>query len=369
MQQKTNLKKISDRNLRDKTAERTYEKEERKLLLIQISALIKEEMDLEDRLEYETDEAEKKRITERINEIKTQLNEIEQNRHKGNISPMQLEILASQQASFEEDLMSSDLTQYVTSVGIDITSKEIQIGLNQDVVDSSNIDSIVSDLEEFMADDARWHVVYSKPAEPVTCNQSECDPIIGGNYIRVQEMNSCSYGFQAKKGSTWGWVTAGHCADGRIGSSVVDHSGDNIGTVSDEKYYWGTYCDCAWITSGSSIVDNKVYGQGTHTITKTTSMYQQQNDTIMKSGSAGGVSFGTVSAVNVTVLNFAEGEYVRGLVRSNTAVAHGDSGGTIVESSDKGDLYGIATMHDWWGNYHTPINHITSELGVTPVLN
>lgn len=48
---------------------------------------------------------------------------------------------------------------------------------------------------------------------------------------------------------------------------------------------------------------------------------------------------------------------------------HGDSGGTIVELSDQGDLYGIATTHDWWGRYHTPIDRITTEMGVTPVLN
>ena len=88
----------------------------------------------------------------------------------------------------------------------------------------------------------------------------------------------------------------------------------------------------------------------------------------MKSGYAGGVDFGIVSAVNVTVLTL-EGEYIRGLVRSNTAIEHGDSGGTVVESSDRGDLYGIVTTHDWWGNYHTPINHITSEMGIVPVLN
>ena len=170
-------------------------------------------------------------------------------------------------------------------------------------------------------------------------------------------------------GTTWGWVTAGHCADGEVGMSVSNYSGDNIGTVNAEKYYWGAYCDRAWITSSSSVVDNRVYGCGVYTITKTTSMSGQQNDTIMKSGQAGGVDFGTVSAVNVTVLNALEEQYIRGLVRSNTVMAHGDSGGTVVESSDKGDLYGIVTTHDWWGYYHTPINHITSELGVTPVLN
>ena len=359
----------SDRNIRDKTTERIQEKNKRELVLVQINVLANEDLKLEGQLKSETDEAEKKRIMQRINEIRNQLDTIEQNNHEKNIPQAQLETLISQQHLFEKKFLISELVQYVTSVGIDITSKEIQIGLNQNIVNSNNIDSVISDLEGLIGNDVNWHVVYSTPAESLTCNQKECEPIIGGNYVIVPGMGACSYGFQAKKGSTWGWVTAGHCADGKVGTSVFDHSGDNIGTVSVEKDYWGTYCDCAWITSSSSIVDNKVYGVGVHTITKTTSMFGQQNDTIMKSGQAGGIDFGTVSAVNVTVLIAEKGEYIRGLVRSNTVMAHGDSGGTVVESSDKGDLYGIATIHDWWGYYHTPINHITSELGVTPVLN
>lgn len=53
------------------------------------------------------------------------------------------------------------------------------------------------------------------------------------------------------------------------------------------------------------------------------------------------------------------------LVRSNTRMARGDSGGTIVEFGDRGDLYGIAATHDWWGYYHTPIDRIASELSDT----
>ena len=37
--------------------------------------------------------------------------------------------------------------KFVTSIAIDITSKEIQIGLNQNNVNSDNIDSIILQLE------------------------------------------------------------------------------------------------------------------------------------------------------------------------------------------------------------------------------
>lgn len=58
-----------------------------------------------------------------------------------------------------------------------------------------------------------------------------------------------------------------------------------------------------------------------------------------------------------------------GAVEINEEFTFGDSGGTVVESSDKGDLYGIVATHDWWGYYHTPYDQITSEMGITAVLN
>ena len=239
-------------------------------------------------------------------------------------------------------------------------------------------------------------MVYSTPAETLSCTQIRCAPVIGGNYIEIDNPEEegkvipCSFGFKAKKGSTWGWITAGHCADGQVyvfcmyvvcswitaghcadgqvGEDVRDSSGNNIGTVSVEKFYRGTYCDCAWIVSSSTVTNNMVYGSGPHRITNTTSQAQQQNDTIMKSGYAGGATFGTISALHVTVLNLWDGEIIRDLVRSNVAFRHGDSGGTVVASDDKGNLYGIIFTHDWWGVYHTSYDNIADEMDITAVL-
>ena len=53
---------ISDRNIRDKTTERIQEKNERELVLVQINVLANEDLELEEQLKSETDEAEKERI-------------------------------------------------------------------------------------------------------------------------------------------------------------------------------------------------------------------------------------------------------------------------------------------------------------------
>ena len=357
------------KNPKDKTLERTQEKNDRDLVLQKIQKLYNEEKLLKDQLQSEDDQAEKQRINARLGQIQSELDRIDKANHANDMTQSQIDELIGHQEAFEEKLVLSNAVKFVTTVGIDVTSKEIQVGLNRDLVDSKNVDSIVSDLHKMMPADARWHFVFSDTATLMSCTQAECDPIIGGNYIRVAGMKACSFGFQAKQGSVWGWVTAGHCADNSLAQRVFDHSNENIGVVQAETFYWGTYCDCAWIGSRSDAVDNKVILDGVHTITKTTPASQQQNDMILKSGYKGGVASGTISAIHVTVINALNGEYIRGLVRSNTLVFHGDSGGTIVEFGDRGDLYGIATTHDWWGSYHTPIDRITSTLGITPILN
>lgn len=57
------------------------------------------------------------------------------------------------------------------------------------------------------------------------------------------------------------------------------------------------------------------------------------------------------------------------LVRSNTIMTHGDSGGTIASSDDRGNLYGIVATHDTWGYYHTSYDNIVNEMNISAVLN
>ena len=339
-------------------------------VLKNLKDLIEQEEDLTRQLESEPRSSEKQNIENRLKDVKSEIDRIDKANHERDIPQAELEKLIEQQTVFEEKLFDSRVVKFVTSIGIDITSKEIQVGLNQDIVDSKNIDSIVSTLEGLMPKDAKWHVVYSDVAKPVSCTQKECTPIIGGNYIKVTGENACSFGFQAKKGSTWGWITAGHYANGKVRSSVKDYSNDNIGTVSQEKFYWGASCDCAWITASSTLTDNKIFGHGGQfTITGTIQASQQQNDVILKSGQAGGKDLGVVSATNVSVLDIGAGQYIKHLVRSSASMNHGDSGGTIVQYSDQGDLYGIASTHDWWGNYHVSIDQIEAYMGISAVLN
>ncbi len=370
--------KITDRDIdethpRDKTEERMREKLERAKISERLGKLYREAEKLGS--SHGADAGDQTNHT-RVSEIESEIRAIEEKNHERDIPEEGLSQLIAQQDAFELRLFNSTTLWFVTSIRIDIDSQEIQVWLNNATVNSTNIRYIVSDLEDMMPPGAPWHAVYSTPAETASCTQRICAPIIGGNYIEIdsadpkRDVERCSFGFKAKKGTTWGWITAGHCAESQVGEDVRNARGSNIGTVSVEKYYRGTYCDCAWIvTSSSNTTNDMVYGGGLHRVTNTTSQAQQQNDTIMKSGQASGVTFGTISALHVTVLNLLDGEIMRDLVRSNVAFKHGDSGGPIVASGDKGNLYWILTTHDLWGVYHAAYDNIADEMDITAVLN
>lgn len=162
---------IYDGNPKDKTLERLQEKETRELVLKQLKSLGIEYDDLEQKLESVKSTSEREKVDDRLQEIKAEINKIEQDNHKHDIPSERLEGMIDQQDAFEEQLRNSKILEFVTSVGIDLTSQEIQIGLNRDTVDEKNIDSIVTQIEQIMPNGAKWHVVYSDLASFVSCTR------------------------------------------------------------------------------------------------------------------------------------------------------------------------------------------------------
>ena len=83
------------------------------------------------------------------------------------------------------ELLQSDAMRFVTAVGIDIAGREIRVGLNADLVDPSNIDSMADGLQEVMPAGAGWRVVLSEIARPPACGPGGCDPADGGGRTGV----------------------------------------------------------------------------------------------------------------------------------------------------------------------------------------
>jgi len=145
------------------------------------------------------------------------------------------------------------------------------------------------------------------------------DAIYGGQY-------RCSLGFNVRSGSTYYFLTAGHC--GNIASSWYSNSSKTtlLGTTYGSSFPGNDYAIVQYsasYTNHPGTVD--LYNGSSQDITSAGNATVGQ--AVKRSGSTTGVHSGTVQAVNATV-NYAEGS-VSGLIRTTVCAEPGDSGGPL----------------------------------------
>ena len=141
--------------------------------------------------------------------------------------------------------------------------------------------------------------------------------IYGGGY-------RCSLGFNVRSGSTYYFLTAGHCTN--LATTWYANSGQTstLGTRAGTSFPGNDYGIVRYTTSpgaGNVYLYNGSYRE----ITGAGNAYVGQS--VTRSGSTTGVYSGTVQALNATV-NYAEGS-VSGLIRTNVCAQQGDSGGAL----------------------------------------
>lgn len=177
------------------------------------------------------------------------------------------------------------------------------------------------------------------------------DAIYGGQY-------RCSLGFNVRSGSTYYFLTAGHC--GNIASTWYSNSPHT--TVLDT-------------TAGSSFPGNDYaivrYTNGTVDLHNGSSQDIRSaanafvGEAVKRSGSTTGVHSGTVSATNATV-NYAEGT-VTGLIKTNLCAEGGDSGGSLFDGTKAVGLTsgGSGTCSSGGTTYFQPVTEALSAYGVS----
>jgi streptogrisin D len=145
------------------------------------------------------------------------------------------------------------------------------------------------------------------------------DAIYGGQY-------RCSLGFNVTDGSSYYFLTAGHC-----------------GNIASTWYADGAHTQTVGYTQGSSFPGNDYalvkYPDGTPEPPGNVDLYNGSfqeitsagdatvGQAVQRSGSTTQVHDGTVTGVNATV-NYAEGT-VTGLIQTNVCAEGGDSGGAL----------------------------------------
>jgi streptogrisin D len=146
--------------------------------------------------------------------------------------------------------------------------------------------------------------------------------IYGGGY-------RCSLGFNVKSGSTYYFLTAGHC--GQVASAWYSNSSQTtkIGNTVSYSFPGNDFALVQYTTTGTPPGDVYLYNGSYQDITSAAT--PAVGSTVKRSGSTTGVHSGSVTALNSTV-NYAEGT-VSGLIKTTVCAEGGDSGGPLYAGS------------------------------------
>ncbi|RKN41092.1 S1 family peptidase [Micromonospora endolithica] len=174
----------------------------------------------------------------------------------------------------------------------------------------------------------------------------------------------CSLGANVRSGTTYYFVTAGHCT--RNAATWYANSGQTtvLGSRAGSSFPGNDYGIVRY--TGTISHPSAVYTYpGTVTINGPGTAFVGQ--AVCRSGSTTGVRCGTVTGLNQTV-NYAQGS-VSGLIRTNICAEPGDSGGPLYSAAN-GTVLGVLSGGS--GNctsggttYYQPIGEILAAYRVT----
>jgi streptogrisin C len=194
---------------------------------------------------------------------------------------------------------------------------------------------------------------------------------------------ACSIGFNALKGSTPVYVSAGHCGDagepvfleGTAGTGPQWTLGPQIGTFTASSFPppGGSGPDYSYITiSGGHTQLPSVHGWTSSDVTVKGSTAGGVGTAICRSGRTSGWKCGTIDQVDVSV-NYSTGETITHVNRTTACSEGGDSGGSFItgpgqaqgvlsggSGSCKGKLPNNRTR-----SYYQPVNPILQAYGLT----
>jgi streptogrisin C len=192
---------------------------------------------------------------------------------------------------------------------------------------------------------------------------------------------ACSVGFNVAKGSTPGYVSAGHCGDagepayfeGSTGTGPQWTVGPQVGTFAASSFPnpGQTGNDWSWVqVSPGNTQSPTVYGWGKGDVTVKGSTAAAVGAAICRSGRTTGWQCGTIEAKGQTV-SYSSGETILNLTRTTACSEGGDSGGSFV--TGPGQAQGVLSggsgtckgKHRTSRSYFQPLLPILSAYGLT----
>jgi trypsin/alpha-lytic protease prodomain-containing protein len=154
------------------------------------------------------------------------------------------------------------------------------------------------------------------------------DAVIGGDAIYGTRYR-CSLGFNVRSGSTYYFLTAGHCgkAEGTWWSSTTHNSSTLLGNTTGASFPGNDYAIVRY--AASYPVDTRGLA-GNVDIASAANAFVGEN--VTRDGSTTQIHSGVVTALNVTV-HYQGGGTVRGLIQTTVCAEPGDSGGPLYDGT------------------------------------
>ncbi|WP_430393253.1 S1 family peptidase [Actinacidiphila reveromycinica] len=180
--------------------------------------------------------------------------------------------------------------------------------------------------------------------------------ISGGDAVLTTSWR-CSVGFNVRSGSTYYFLTAGHCTEGLPAyyTSGSVYIGPTVGTSFPGNDYGIVRYDSTVAHDGTV---------GSQDITTAANAYV--GESVTRRGSTTGIHTGTVQALNATV-NYGGGDVVSGLIKTNVCAEPGDSGGSLYDKTAAIGLTsgGSGNCTSGGTTYFQPVTEALSAYGVS----
>ncbi|MEU6680758.1 S1 family peptidase [Streptomyces sp. NPDC046853] len=182
--------------------------------------------------------------------------------------------------------------------------------------------------------------------------------ISGGDAIYASSWR-CSLGFNVRSGSTYYFLTAGHCTDGA--GTWWSNSGHTttIGSTTGSSFPTNDYGIVKYSGSVShpgTVGSQDITSAGNATV----------NQTVTRRGSTTGTHSGKVTGLNATV-NYGGGDIVYGMIKTTVCAEPGDSGGPLYAGSKALGLTsgGSGNCSSGGTTFFQPVTEALSAYGVS----
>ncbi|GII75311.1 hypothetical protein Sru01_02930 [Sphaerisporangium rufum] len=184
----------------------------------------------------------------------------------------------------------------------------------------------------------------------------------GGDAYYINNSARCSIGFSVRRGSTPGFVSAGHC--GRAGSTTTGYNRVAQGTFQGSSFPTNDY---SWVAVNSSWTPQPWVRSGSSNVIVRGSSVAGVGSSICRSGSTTGWHCGTVQQLNTSV-TYSQGTVYQ-VTRTNVCAEPGDSGGSYISGNQAQGVTSGGSGNCTYGGttFFQPVNEILSTYGLTLV--